>query len=156
MRIKENTIVLPVPTTELLVEKERKWRLTLPSDYRDFIIKYNGGEPVECNFKCNNQNYLITRFLCILKNVKESENGWYDIGVVESQIGERLTDNEDLLGIEVLPIAELFAGDYLCLDFRNNKETPEVCVWSHEESDEFDPVTYKVSNSFSEFISKCN
>ena len=156
MRIKENTIVLPVPTTELLVEKERKWRLTLPSDYRDFIIKYNGGEPVECEFKCNNRNYLITRFLCILKNIKESESGWYDIGVVESQIGERLTDNEDLLGIEVLPIAELFAGDYLCLDFRNNKETPEVCVWSHEESDEFDPVTYKAADTFSEFINKCN
>ena len=89
MKIKENTIALPVPTTELLAEKERKWRLTLPSDYRDFIIKYNGGEPVECEFKCNNRNYLITRFLCILKNVKESESGWYDIGVVESQIGER-------------------------------------------------------------------
>ena len=33
---------------------------------------------------------------------------------------ERLTSNEDLIGCELLPIAELFAGDYLCLDFTKN------------------------------------
>ena len=54
----------------------------------------------------------MTTFLCILKNVQETQEGWYDISVVESQIGERLTDNEDLIVIEVLPIAELFAGDF--------------------------------------------
>ncbi len=37
-------------------------------------------------------------------------------------------------------------------DFRNNKESPNVCVWSHEESGDSSPVTYKVPDSFSSFI----
>ena len=121
--IRENTIIQPVPTIDLLQEKERKWR-----------------------------SYVIERFLCILKNASDNQNGWYDISVVESQIGERLTSNEDLIGVEVLPIAALFAGDYLCLDFREKMQIPEVCVWSHEESEDFSPIIYKVADSFSAFL----
>lgn len=61
-------------------------------------------------------------------------------------------NNEDLVGVEILPIAELFAGDYVCLDYRKNKEKPSICVWSHEESEDFAPVTYKAADTFSEFI----
>ncbi len=52
----------------------------------------------------------------------------------------------------ILPIAELFAGDYICLDFKENKDNPSVCVWDHEESGELEPVTYKVADTFSEFV----
>lgn len=152
MKIQENSVVQPIPSEELLLEKERKWRLTLPEDYRKFIVEYNGGIPEQKSFECNGHSYAVTRFLCIIKNYRENSYGAYDISVVESQIGECLTDNEDLIGIEVLPIAELFGGDYVCIDYRERKDAPSVCVWSHEESDEFEPVTYKVSNSFSEFI----
>ena len=152
MTIQENTVIQPIPDAELLAQKEKNWRLVLPADYRDFIVKYNGGIPNEKSFACSGHNYAITRFLCMLKNVQESPNGWYDISVVESQIGERLTDNEDLIGVEVLPIAELFAGDYVCLDYRTDKENPCICVWNHEESEDFNPVTIKVSDTFSEFV----
>lgn len=152
MTIQNSTVVQPTPNMELLAEKERKWRLILPEDYRDFVVNYNGGIPNEKSFQCNRHNYAITRFLCILKNVQETSNGWYDISVVESQIGERLTDNEDLIGVEVLPIAELFSGDYVCLDYREDKENPCICVWSHEESGDFAPVTYKIANTFLEFL----
>lgn len=102
MTIQDNTIIHPMPTDELLAEKERKWRLVLPVDYRNFIVNYNGGTPKEKTFECNKHNYAVTRFLCILKQVQETQNGWYDIGVVEAQIGERLTNNEDLIGVEIL------------------------------------------------------
>ena len=52
-------------------------------------------------FECNGHGYAVTRFLCVLKNIRETQDGWYDISVVESQIGERLTDNEDLIGVEI-------------------------------------------------------
>ena len=45
MTIQDNAIIQPIPTDELLAEKERKWRLVLPTDYRSFIVKYNGGIP---------------------------------------------------------------------------------------------------------------
>jgi len=71
--------------------------------------------------------------------------------VVLSQIDTRLTDDENLIGANVIPIAALFAGDFVCLDFRNS-ETPSVVVWFHEESDELSPVTTKVAEDFTEFL----
>lgn len=47
MTIQDNTIIQPIPTDELLAEKERKWRLVLPADYRNFVVNYNGGIPNE-------------------------------------------------------------------------------------------------------------
>ncbi len=59
--------------------------------------------------------------------------------------------NPELVGYEIIPFAVLFAGDLLCLDYRES-ETPSVCVWFHEESEEWNPVTEKVADSFSEFM----
>lgn len=150
MKIKNDSIIYPIPTPNVIEKRERQWHLKLPEEYIDFIAQYNGGIPEENEFLCNSHKYLIIRFLCMLENIN-TEYGCYDISVVESQIGERLTGNEDLIGIEILPIAELFSGDYVCLDFRNNKINPSVCIWDHEKSENFSPVTYLVSNSFMEF-----
>lgn len=152
MTIKEDTIVYPTPDEALIAYKEDAWRQVLPEDYKNFIMKYNGGEPEEKTFFCHNHYYALLRFLCILKNPSLSPYGYHEIDVVDTQIGERLTANEDLVGAEVLPIGALFAGDCLCLDFREDKNNPSVCVWSHEESGEFDPTTYRVADSFTDFI----
>lgn len=48
---------------------------------------------------------MIVSFLCILENTEQNKLGFYDIDVVLSQIEERPTDNEDLAGCELLPIA---------------------------------------------------
>lgn len=69
-----------------------------------------------------------------------------------SQLEERIIADENLVGVEILPIAVLFAGDFVCLDFRDDKKNPSVCVWNHEESGEFDPVTYNVTDSFEKFL----
>lgn len=154
MMIKNDTIIHPTPSETLLLRKEKLWRLILPDDYKNFIMEYNGGVPEQIEFECNGHSYAVIRFLCILENVKNNPNGWYDVEVVESQIGERLTDNMNLVGIEVLPIVELFGGDYVCLDYRNDKNNPCVCVWSHEESNVFKPVTCKIADTFSDFLMK--
>ncbi len=78
-------------------------------------------------------------------------NGWYDIEVVLSQIDTRLTDNEDLVGANVIPFAALFTGDFVCLDFSNGNNS-SVIVWFHEESDDFNPVTVKVANNLNDFF----
>ena len=153
MEIKESTIIYPLPNKSLIEEEEKFWHIKLPKDYLDFIMRYNGGEHIQDTLTHNDYEYNIERFLCILDDVENSEYGEYDIGVVEGEIGEMLTDNEDLIGIEVLPIAELYGGDMVCLDFRKNPEAPTVCIWNSEESDEFEPVTYEVAKSFTEF---CN
>lgn len=152
MHISKESIIHPLPTLEVIERRERKWRQKLPEGYKNFLLDFNGGIPEQKTFEYNLREYVVTRFLCILDDYRENRYGWYDVSVVESQLSERLTANLDLIGVEMLPIAELFSGDYLCMDFRDSKEFPCICVWNHEESVEFDPVTYKVAESFSEFL----
>ena len=126
--------------------------IKFPDSYIDFIQKYNVGIPINNEFLCNNHFYAIDRFLGFLNDYATSPLGEYDIAVVLTQVDTYLTDNPDLVGDEMIPIVELFAGDLVCLDYRQNKEEPSVCVWDHEESDEFAPVTYHVADTFPEFI----
>jgi hypothetical protein len=63
-----------------------------------------------------------------------------------------VTSDEDSTGAEMLPIAALFAGDYICLDYRTEKDNPAVCIWSHEESEDFAPVTYPIAKDFDTFL----
>ena len=150
MRIKEK--VLPLPTDEYISEEEKYWRVKLPLSYRQFLQTYNGGVPVERSFLHKGHAYAIDRFLSILSDYKTNRLGCYDIGVVLTQVEDRLSDNEDLVGAEKLPIAALFAGDLLCLDFKKHPQNPSVCIWFHEESGESDPVTEKVADSFDAFV----
>ncbi|KEZ53655.1 SMI1/KNR4 family protein [Metabacillus indicus] len=152
MKIKQNTIVKPLPTDELIKEHEKFWRLKLPESFLTFIKENNGAEIENGTFEYNNRCYAIERFLCMLDDIEDHPNGIYDIDAVFTQIGERLTNNEDLLGTEILPVASIFAGDFVCLDYRTDMHNPSVCIWSHEESGDFDPVTYKAADSFSEFL----
>lgn len=152
MQIEMKSKILPELNEQMIQCEEKMWRIKLPSDYYQFLLRTNGGVPQKREFNFNNHKYMIVSFLCILENTEQNEYGFYDIDVVLSQIEERLTDNEDLVGCELLPIAELFAGDYICLDFKGNKDMPSICIWSHEESGELEPVTYKVADTFSDFV----
>jgi len=162
MELDVNTIVSPLPSDELLDVVEKSLRISFPEPFREFIKKNNGVVPIT-NVFCHNQHqYVIERFLCLLEDSESDElngwydievtiAGWYDIEVTIAQIGERLTDNEDLIGMNVVPIAVLFAGDFVCLDFRET-EDPTVVVWYHEESGGFSPVTKTVAQNISEFF----
>ncbi|MBC2258570.1 SMI1/KNR4 family protein [Listeria booriae] len=152
MRIEKASNILPSPTEDIISNEEFMWRVKLPEKYKSFLIGNNGGVPVEKSFMANNHSYAIDRFLCVLEDTENNDLGEYDIDVTLTRIEERLTDNEDLVGVDLLPIAILFAGDYLCLDYRESKNTPKLCVWNHEESGELDPVVHFVANSFEEFI----
>lgn len=152
MKFKDGSIIHPLPDNTLLSEREDKWRINLPETYKEFIKKYNGGTPIKDSFGCNNHNYVIDRFLCVLKVTGERDDEYYDIGVVSTQLNERIVFDENIVGTELLPIAVLFAGDFVCLDYRNVDEEPIVCVWNHEESSNLNPVTYIINNNFGEFL----
>lgn len=123
-----------------------------PEAYRIFIKENNGAVQITNAFSFNHHEYLIEKFLCVLDDSEsDPTNGWYDIEVTITQIGDRLTDNEDLVGMNVVPMAALFSGDFICLDFRETEE-PTVVIWFHEESEEFFPVTQKVALNVSEFF----
>ncbi|WP_130859733.1 SMI1/KNR4 family protein [Gracilibacillus phocaeensis] len=152
MVCKAESIIYPLPDDMLLAEKESKWRIHLPEAYKEFIKKYNGGIPIKDRFTCHNHLYALDRFLCILQVSGENDDEYYDIGVVRTQLDERIVFDENVVGAELLPILALFAGDFVCLDYTDNVEEPSVCVWSHEASSDLQPVTYTISNNYAAFL----
>lgn len=153
MKFDIDSIVYPLPTDELITDREKKWRVKLPSNFREQLKQFNGAIPEKCSFSIpdDEREYSIERFLCLLGDY-HNQFGIYDISVVLTQIELRLTDNMDLLGVEKLPIASLFGGDMLCLDFKKSADTPSVCIWYHDESGEFDPVTRHVADNYKCFV----
>jgi hypothetical protein len=136
---------------ERLSKIEKFNRVILPDDYKKFIRDNNGGRPEENILVALGNEFVVQRFLSIIENPTESQYGDYDIEVVLTQLDERLSDNPDLLGNELIPIASLFGGDFVCLDFKHKGE-PKVVIWFHEESDEFSPVVRNVAETFNLFI----
>lgn len=151
MKIKNGSI-LPTPSEERIESFEDYCGIELPAEFKDFLRNSNGAIPIINVFSHNGREYLVERFLCLIEEPQSDDvNGWYDIEVILSQIDTRLTDDEDLVGANVIPFASLFAGDFVCLDFRNGK-TPSVLVWFHDESEDFNPVTVEVAKSINEFF----
>lgn len=150
--MKAESIIYPLPSDQLLLKEEAFWRVELPPEYKEFIKIYNGAIPEKRFFSCNDYNYVVTRFLCILEDPTKNEFGMFDIDATKSQVDERLVDDEDLIGVALLPVAVLFSGDFLCLDFRKSRNNPDVCVWDHANSGEFDPVSYHIRDSFKDFL----
>ena len=147
-----NDIIYPLPKENFILDLEKNWRVTLPGDYKNFIMSKNGFRPSKNSFSLKNRSFLIERFLCVLENTKDNPLGVYDIDVVMSQLDERLFVHEDILGFELVPIAALFGGDFLCLNYIEDPENPSISIWYHEESYELEPTIEFVANSFTEFL----
>ena len=148
MIINKESVIKPLPSEDLLLLKEERWRVKLPMDYRDFVKNFNGGVPMKKQFICNDKLYEIRRFLCVLKNVEESE---FEINVVRTDIGNYLAYDREQIGVGIFPIAALTREDYVCLDYRKSKDTPTVCVWDYMASEPYDPVTFHIAETFTEF-----
>lgn len=117
-----------------------------PNDYMDEMRRSNGGIPKLRVFALDGNDRMLDRMLSFVPDYRVNKAfGWYDVGVVWTQV-------EDRLGEGLVPFASLFAGDLLCFDFRKEREHPAVVVWDHEKSDVGRPITRHVANSFGDFV----
>lgn len=143
---------LASPSDELLRWFETTYQVKLPADYVTALKDGNGAVPNRKEFRQGRRERMIKRMLCLIPEPQNDQlNGWYDLTVVISQLDVRLIDDENLVGMNVIPIAALFAGDFLCLDFRCAPESPVVAVWDHEQSRDLCPVLELVAPSFTAF-----
>lgn len=148
----QGTSALPPPSARKLKSAEEFFEVKFPPSFRRFLEKWNGAVPGRPVFTDGDgRERLIERFLPLLERPSESGDvGWYEITVVHTQIEDRLARDPDAYGSELVPIAALFAGDYVCLDFADGGAA--VVVWDHEESDEYDPVVVPVAKDFESFL----
>jgi hypothetical protein len=148
MDFQQGTTLAP-PTDDLIQWFETTYRIRLPSDYVATLKSGNGAIPIRKEFRQGKRERMIERMLCLIPEPQNDQvNGWYDLTSVLSQLDARLIDDPNLVGMNVIPIAVLFAGDFLCLDFRSNPESPVVAVWDHEQSRDLHPVFERVAPSF--------
>ena len=152
MTQKEQAIISPMPTDDLLHEREVAWKVRLPDDYKEFIKNENGLIPSKRYFHFGNNEKVIEHFLAILAISGEKAEEAYDIGVVSTQLEGRIVFDEDYVGMQLIPISALFGGDFLCLNYVEDPEHPSICIWYHEESYELDPAVEFVANNFTEFL----
>ena len=122
MTQKEQAIIFPMPTDALLHEREVAWRVKLPDDYKEFIKKENGLIPSKLYFHFGNNEKVIEHFLAILAISGEKAEEAYDIGVVSTQLEGRIVFDEDYVGMQLIPIATLFGGDFVCLNYIEDPE----------------------------------
>ena len=149
---KNQSFIYPLPTDTLLQEREVAWRVKLPDDYKGFIKKENGVIPSKRYFHFEHNEKVIDRFLAILAISGEKTEEDYDIGVVSTQLEGRIVFDEDNVGMQLIPIAALYGGDFLCLNYVEDSENPNICIWYHEESYELEPAIEFLANNFTEFL----
>jgi SMI1-KNR4 cell-wall len=132
-------------TDSYVADTENMTGLDFTPDFLAFLKRYNGGTPKKRFFTLDKDLKVLEFFLCLEPDYSESDFGGTDIGVVWSQIEDRLNDY-------LVPFASVFAGDFLCFDYEDNDE-PKIVLWNHDLSDEGEPVTEPVADSFEEFLS---
>lgn len=151
MEFQQGTALAP-PADDLIRWFETTYRVKLPADYVAALKDGNGAVPRQQAFRQGRRERMIERMLCLVTEPRTDQvNGWYDLTVVLSQLDARLIDDENLVGMNVIPIAALFAGDFVCLDFRLAPESPTVVVWDHEQSRDLHPVLEPLAPSFAAF-----
>ena len=79
---------------------EKKYDILLPSQYKSFLKKYNGGDTPETNIK--------------IKKFTWDVDGFYGIGNVEFRI-DKVVEFDELLEKGWLPIANSCLGDYFAI-----------------------------------------
>lgn len=127
-------------TSEKISEFEKKYDIVLSHDYKDFLMKYNGGETPKTNFSKGKVKTDIRKFYGFTE-----ENQYSDLRfVLNGGLGEEL-----ISGFR-LPIATNSFGDYFVIRVSEEKNG-EISFIYHDNPQ----VEIKIASNFKEFVSLC-
>ena len=130
--------------SESLNKFELKLSLTLPDDYRIFLLTHNGGNPEPSDVKKIESN---------VQWIYGIHNGEY-----WASLEEQINTYKNRIPSKTLPVGNDSFGNIYLLSLRNNS-FGQIWFWDHEnESDQaadeyFENIT-KLSSSFSEFLNE--
>ena len=101
---------------DIIESVEHRLQITLPEDYKQFVLKYDGGYPN--HFKVDGKVEIFNNLISIDKN---EYNNIYEI----------LEDLQNRIGDQLIPFAEDGFGNLLCFDYSANKN---IVFWDHEKN----------------------
>ncbi len=143
--------MLPPPPPARIERIEESFARKFPPAYLRFLNQANGAKLKNPVIITPEREVVIERFLPIVDDPATHSEGWADVAVVASQLDARLATSEDTIGYDLIPIASLFAGDFLVLDYRHNPNKPQISLWNHETSDDFSPDAKPIASDFETF-----
>lgn len=124
---------------------EEMWGFNLPKDYREFLLKTNGGQPEKplFSFYDKSDGSCISKFLGIKKSFNDN------ILLKQKDAGLRFPNN-------FIPIGSDVYGNLILLSVKN-ADRGKIYFWDHEmEADNGEIPDYSnltlIANSFEEFI----
>lgn len=136
-----------------IVEIEKKYKISFPKEYKDFLLKYNGGE-------CDPNGFIF------LEDSEDSDSevrSFFAIGGIDGDYD--LEENITIYTIEekrlpnlYIPIAEDDLGNLICISC-NESNYGFIYFWDHEnECESEDNIAdymdnmFLLSESFNKFI----
>ncbi|KAF6625093.1 SMI1/KNR4 family protein [Paenibacillus sp. EKM208P] len=96
MKIQNESIISPLPDSNLIMRVEENFEIKFPKDFKEIISKKNGTIPITRCFEYKSNSYVVDRFLCLLDNPGEHDKGMYDIRVIFNQLDERILSDGDI------------------------------------------------------------
>ena len=133
--------ILPLPnkcTPQDIKYAESIFKVSLPNELKQIILKYNGAVPKKDKTKKGN---YIDHLISFSKKNRLNASYIYQYMVKEHRMNPLM-----------IPFAEEANGNYFCLMYRdNNDKNPIIIHWDHEEADIKAAVTI-MAKSFKEFI----
>lgn len=128
----------PVLTEAEVCAFEKEIETSLPKDYREFLLKTNGGFPgLRCAYHFDGHELRIRQFLSLTPSQIDDLRGDY------SSIRHDISD-------DLLPFANDITGDFLCLSLASG----EVYRTDAYSSGEGNQGLHRLADSFTEFCSQ--
>lgn len=124
---------------------EKNINFLLPAEYKDFLLKYNGGQPCPSSFKFfsdRNDGSSVDRFLSLGREKYSNLLKYYN-------------NYKDRIPFGFIPIAHDAGGNLILMELNSGEH--KIYFWDHEtEVDEGETPNmnnvYLISQSFSDFI----
>nr|WP_052421250.1 SMI1/KNR4 family protein [Paenibacillus sp. FSL R7-0273] len=138
MEMQANSEVL---TESRLQDFERMNGVQLPQQYREFLLKYNGGYPKPYYFRISQEQGI------------GMVNIFYGIGEMYDNLEKRIDIFDDIIDIGFFPIADDSGGNQICLGL-TEKYSGNVYFWIHDEDPEDMSNMYFIAKDFKEFLEK--
>lgn len=119
-------------------EFEKQLNVVLPEQYRKFLLRYNGGDAGDTNFKIKGEG-------------SDDLRNFYGIGDVECSFSEIDPDDlKDIIKNGILPIAEDYYGNYISIGI-TEENNGVIFFCDHEKN-----LRYKkLADGFGKFVDIC-
>lgn len=119
---------------------EKKYNFTFPEQYRNFLLKYNGGRTLKTNFKINRVNSGIRALYGFNKADEHYNFDKFD----------KFRKIDDFIKMNVIPIGSTVFGDYVVIGI-GEESYGKIMFKYHDCSG----APKELTEDFATFVSKC-